>query len=62
VVNRKRVQGLWLEEGLRVRPYAVNRRRVGASTVPAKRLRDEPRNQVWAFEFRLGSTVVGQNV
>jgi len=32
-VNRKRVQRIWREEGLRVPPYAPKRRRVGESTV-----------------------------
>jgi len=34
-----------------VRPYAQKRRRVGTSTVPAKRLRAERRNHVWALDF-----------
>lgn len=62
VVNRKRVQRLWREEGLRVRPYAMKRRRVGASTVPAKRLRAERPNQVWALDFIFDSTSDGRPI
>jgi putative transposase len=60
VVNRKRVQRLWREEGLRVRPYAQKRRRVGISTVPAKRLRAERRNHIWALDFIFDSTSDGR--
>jgi putative transposase len=40
-VNRKRVQRLWREEGLRVPQRKRKRRRLGDSTVPAERLRAE---------------------
>lgn len=62
LVNRKRVQRLWREEGLRVRPYARKRRRVGASTVPTKRLRAERRNQIWALDFIFDSTSDGRPI
>lgn len=62
MVNRKRVQRLWREEGLRVRPYAQKRRRVGTSTVPSKRLRAERRNQVWALDFIFDSTSDGRPI
>ncbi|MHB8613808.1 MAG: IS3 family transposase [Candidatus Dormibacteraceae bacterium] len=61
-VNRKRVQRLWREEGLRVRPYAMKRHRVGMSTVPARRLRAERRNQVWALDFIFDSTSDGRPI
>ena len=50
-VNRKRVQRLWREEGLRVPVRKRKRRRLGDSTVPAERLRAERPNHVWAFDF-----------
>jgi putative transposase len=40
-VNRKRVQRLWREEGLRVPQRKRKRQRLGDSTVPAERLRAE---------------------
>jgi len=52
-VNRKRVQRLWREEGLRVPHRKRKRRRLGDSTVPAERLRAQRPNQVWAFDFQL---------
>ena len=46
-VNRKRVQRLWREEGLRVPVRRRKRRRLGNSTVPAARLsRRAPRSRV----------------
>jgi putative transposase len=62
LVNRKRVQRLWREEGLRVRPYAQKRRRVGMSTVPSRRLRAERPNQVWALDFIFDSTSDGRPI
>ncbi len=59
-VNRKRVQRLWREEGLRVPQRARKRRRLGDSTVPAKRLRAERPNQVWAFDFQFDQTADGR--
>ena len=53
-VNRKRVQRLWREEGLRVPVRKRKRRRLGDSTVPAQRLRAQRPNQVWAFDFHTG--------
>lgn len=62
LVNRKRVQRLWREEGLRVSPYAPKRRRIGNSTVPAKRLRAMRMNQVWALDFLFDSTSDGRPI
>jgi putative transposase len=50
-VNRKRVQRLWREEGLRVPQRKRKRRRLGDSTVAGQRLRAERPDQVWAFDF-----------
>jgi putative transposase len=60
VVNRKRVQRLWREEGLRVPQRKRKRRRLGESTVPAARLRAARPNQVWAFDFQFDQTVDGK--
>ena len=59
-VNRKRVQRLWREEGLRVPVRRRKRRRLGDSTVPAERLRAERPNQVWAFDFQFDQTADGR--
>jgi putative transposase len=59
-VNRKRVQRLWREEGLRVPQRRRKRRRLGESTVPAERLRAERPNHVWAFDFQFDQTADGR--
>ena len=57
-VNRKRVQRLWREEGLRVPQRKRKRRRLGDSTAgtEAKRLRAERPDHVWAFDFQFDQT------
>jgi putative transposase len=57
-VNRKRVQRLWREEGLRV-PQR-KRRRLGDSTVPAERLRAGRPGHLWAFDFQFDKIVDGR--
>jgi putative transposase len=59
-VNRKRVQRLWREEGLRVPQRKRKRRRLGDSTVPAQRLRAERPNQVWALDYQHDQTADGR--
>jgi putative transposase len=59
-VNRKRVQRLWREEGLRVPVKRRKRQRLGDSTVPAGRLRAERPNQVWALDFQFDETGDGR--
>jgi len=59
-VNRKRVQRLWREEGLRVPRRARKRQRLGDSTVPARRLRAERPNHVWALDFQADQTADGR--
>ena len=59
-VNRKRVQRLWREEGLRVPQRKRKRRRLGESTVPAGRLRAGRPNHVWAFDFQFDQTADGR--
>ena len=59
-VNRKRVQRLWREEGLRVPVRRRKRRRLGESTLPADRLRAERPNHVWALDFQYDQTAEGR--
>ena len=59
-INRKRVQRIWREEGLRVPLRKRKRRRLGESTVPSERLRAERPNQVWAFDFQFDQTADGK--
>lgn len=60
MVNRKRVQWLWRDEGLRVPSRGMKRHRLGTSTVPADRLRAERPNQVWAMDFLFDATSDGR--
>jgi putative transposase len=61
-VNRKRVQRLWREEGLRVPRRTRKRRRLGDSTAPAERLRAQRPGQVWAFDFQFDQTADGRAI
>jgi putative transposase len=58
-INRKRVQRVWREEGLRVPRRTRKRRRLGSSTAPEQRLRAERPNHVWAFDFQFDQTADG---
>jgi putative transposase len=58
-INRKRVQRLWREEGLRVPQKRRKRQRLGTSTVAADRLRAERPNHVWAFDFQFDQSADG---
>lgn len=60
MINRKRVQRIWREEGLRVPAHPPKRRRLGTSTVPAARLVAEGPNQVWAMDFFFDVTSNGR--
>jgi putative transposase len=59
-VNRKRVQRLWREEGLRVSLRRRKRQRLGNSTVPAKRLVAKHPDNVWALDFQFDQTADGR--
>jgi putative transposase len=61
-VNRKRVQRIWREEGLRVPPKAKKRRRLGDSTVPADRLKAEYPDHVWALDYQHDATDDGREL
>ncbi len=61
-LNRKRVQRLWREEGLRVPAKAKKRRRLGESTVPAERLRAEHPDHVWALDYQHDATEDGREL
>jgi putative transposase len=60
VVNRKAVQRLWREEGLRVPVRRRKRQRLGVSTTPADRLAAEHPNHVWALDYQFDQTTDGR--
>ncbi len=59
-LNRKKVQRLWREEGLRVPARKRKRQRLGHSIVAAARLRAERPNHVWALDFQFDTTSDGR--
>jgi putative transposase len=59
-INRKRVQRVWREEGLRVPQKRRKRRRLGESTVPASRLEAERPDHVWALDYQHDQTADGR--
>jgi putative transposase len=59
-VNRKAVQRLWREEGLRVPVRRRKRQRLGTSTCPADRLAAEHPDHVWALDDQFDQTTDGR--
>jgi putative transposase len=60
IVNHKKIQRLWREEGLRV-PQRRRRKRVGTCTAPDTPTASAP-NVVWAVDFQFDSTSDGRPV
>ncbi|CAA9456516.1 MAG: Mobile element protein [uncultured Rubrobacteraceae bacterium] len=60
VVNRKKIQRLWREEGLRVPARRRKRQHHGDSTTPAGRLRAEYPDHVWALDYQFDVTATGR--
>lgn len=61
-MNRKQVQRIWREEGLKVTHKAKKRRRVGSSTTEPKYLEAEHPNHVWALDFQDDQTSDGRRL
>ena len=59
-VNRKKIQRLWREEGLRVPAKRRKRYRLGTTTMAASKLRAERPDQVWALDFQFDTTSDGR--
>jgi putative transposase len=59
-VNRKAIQRLWREEGLRVPVRRHKRQRLGTSTTPADRLAAEHPDHVWALDYQFDQTQDGR--
>ena len=58
-VNRKAIQRLRREEGLRVPARRRKRQRLGTSTCPAARLAAEHPDHVWALDYQFDQTPMG---
>lgn len=61
-VNRKRVQRLWREEGLRILRRQRKRRRLGNSANGCSRLRATHKNHVWSYDFVIDQTEDGRRL
>jgi putative transposase len=62
-INRKRVQRIWREEGLRVPARKRKRRRLGVSTAEgAGRLRATHPGHLWALDFQHDATADGREL
>jgi putative transposase len=60
MVNHKKVQRLWRDEGLRV-PQRRRRKRLGSSTAPGIPTADAP-NRVRAVDFQFDATTDGRPI
>lgn len=61
-VNRKRVQRLWRQQGLRVPQRQRKRRRLGSSTNACTRLQAAHKNHVWSYDFVRDQTEDGRRL
>ena len=61
-VNRKKVQRLWRQEGLRVPPKRRKRQRLGDSDTDAGLLRAQRPDHVWALDFQFDVTASGPKI
>jgi putative transposase len=61
-VNRKAIQRLWREEGLRVPARRRKRQRLGTSTQPADRLGATHPDHVWALDYQFDQTQDGRRL
>ena len=59
-VNRKKIQRLWREEGLRVPSKRRKRQRLGRSTTACERLRATRPDHVWALDYQFDVTATGR--
>ena len=62
LVNRKKIQRLWREEGLRVPVKRRKRQRLGVSSTPADRLQAERPDHVWALDYQFDVTSTGRTI
>jgi transposase InsO family protein len=61
-VNKKRVQRLWRQEGLKVPRQAKKKRRLGSSENSCSRRRASKPHEVWALDFLMDQTEDGKRL
>ena len=62
LINDKRVQRLWREEGLKVPQRQRKKRRLGKSQNSSQRQRASAPNQVWSYDFVMDQTSDGRRL
>lgn len=60
LVNRKRVERIWRQEGLKVPGKQPKRRRLWLNDGSCVRLRSERKDHVWSYDFTAGRTSDGR--
>ena len=61
-VNRKKVQRIWREEGLKVTHKAKKRSRIGTSTTESRHHEADHPNHVWAIDYQDDQTSDGRRL
>ncbi|HEV2126947.1 MAG TPA: DDE-type integrase/transposase/recombinase, partial [Chloroflexota bacterium] len=61
-VNRKRVQRLWREAGLKVVRKQRKRQRLGSSENGCTRQQAQRKNHVWSYDFTMDQTAEGRRL
>ena len=62
IINHKRVERIWREEGLKLPKKQIKRRRLWLNDGSCVRLRPEHRNHVWSYDFVADKTVDGKKL
>ena len=62
MINHKRVERIWREEGLKLPRQQIKRRRLFLNDGSCIRLRPEHRNHVWSYDFVEDRTMDGRKV
>jgi transposase InsO family protein len=62
IINKKRVERIWRQEGLKVPKRHKPRRRLWLADGSCVRLRPQRKNHVWAYDFVMGWTHDGRKI
>jgi len=62
LINHKRVERIWREEGLKVPQKQIKRARIWLNDGSCVRLRPTHRNHVWSYDFMEDRTVDGRKI
>jgi len=62
LINHKRVERIWREEGLKLPKKQIKKRRLWLNDGSCIRLRPEHRNHVWSYDFIMDQTMDGRKI